>query len=910
MASDPIPGTRAPVRLELEHDDADFADPDADDGDDRSMGHEHEQHHLSQHPQQQPHAPFGAYVLLQPGQPIPFAVLEGEPARHHHHHHHAHHHNPGYDAAAAGYAAPGGAHGGGGISFMDPPSSPEPGDPGPVMMRASAAAAVADPHQQPTSIMASDHLRHAAARHRGGGARFADDVPAADASPASRRPGDVHVAFAEGTRAGDDDEDGRYADRMDLVDSFARLSTPDVAAAGSALAPAAEPHEVDQGGGAGERHARQRRPTGMAISIPGTLAAEARDLEGFRLVKKMGEGAFSKVYHAIDVATADHVAIKAVAKTSLSPNQRNAILKEVSVHARLHHPNIIKLRHHFETHKHYVFVLELAPGGELFQRIVELTYFSEDLSRHVIVQVARAIEYLHHAVGVVHRDIKPENLLFTHIPFPTRGAMVPTGRTPGEEKMDEGPFTPGLGGGGVGVVKLGDFGLSKVIGRDGTKTPCGTVGYTAPEIVTSQSYTASVDLWATGCVLYTMLCGFPPFHDEDQSILTQKVARGEWTFLAPWWDRISPEAKDLVAKLLEVRPDKRYTIDQFFTHPWVNQTSMPARPLWDPQLPTSTAAFGAPTTATVGFRDHVEVHEPAAAAASASDYDAEPPQDDSAGGGGWGNFHIPLLKTPATERGPAATGYDPFGAPVTEAEQPAAATATTPSAKTPSQRNFKHYFDLSYRAVNDMLDSAAPAEAAADAGPDAGQTWSMLGVIPRFAPAAASASSTSGSGTGAGTGSRTSRVGRALSRMVRGTVGSVAKSSGSGSSSGTGTSPPSSTATTGWPASGGTASAVPASASSLRHAMAMASPPVSPTVGTFAAASSAGSSAVSSPLSTAPSSPARGASGGGGGGGFALDLKESSLLSKRRTPKAGAGAAAGSAAAGAASGGKTARFEE
>jgi serine/threonine protein kinase len=102
--------------------------------------------------------------------------------------------------------------------------------------------------------------------------------------------------------------------------------------------------------------------------------------------------------------------------------------------------------------------------------------------------------------------------LYNSIQFDYANQRILTGRTPGEEKVDEGPFTLGTGGGGIGVVKIADFGLSKVIWRDGTKTPCGTVGYTAPEIVTSQAYTASVDVWALGCVLYTMLCGFPPFY--------------------------------------------------------------------------------------------------------------------------------------------------------------------------------------------------------------------------------------------------------------------------------------------------------------------------------------------------------------------------------------------------------------
>lgn len=178
-------------------------------------------------------------------------------------------------------------------------------------------------------------------------------------------------------------------------------------------------------------------------------------------------------------------------------------------------------------------------GGELFHQIVKLTYFSEQLSRHVILQVAHGIRYLHEERGVVHRcvflhlsvfsevcdrktdrvcfcfwfpttfcsDIKPENILFERIPVvPSR---TPVHRQYDEEKEDEGEFSLGVGGGGIGRVKIADFGLSKIVWAEDTATPCGTVGYTAPEIVKDERYSKSVDMWAMGCVLYTLLCGFP-----------------------------------------------------------------------------------------------------------------------------------------------------------------------------------------------------------------------------------------------------------------------------------------------------------------------------------------------------------------------------------------------------------------
>lgn len=168
-------------------------------------------------------------------------------------------------------------------------------------------------------------------------------------------------------------------------------------------------------------------------------------------------------------------------------------------------------------------------------------------------------------------DIKPENLLFYPVPFvPTKNPKPPA---PGDEdKADEGEFYPGVGSGGIGQIKIADFGLSKVVWDSQTMTPCGTVGYTAPEIVKDERYSKSVDMWALGCVLYTLLCGFPPFYDESIQVLTEKVARGQYTFLSPWWDEISKPAQDLVSHLLTVDPDQRYSIKEFLNHPWIRET--------------------------------------------------------------------------------------------------------------------------------------------------------------------------------------------------------------------------------------------------------------------------------------------------------------------------------------------------
>ncbi|KAJ1976108.1 MAPK-activated protein kinase Srk1, partial [Dimargaris verticillata] len=328
----------------------------------------------------------------------------------------------------------------------------------------------------------------------------------------------------------------------------------------------------------------------------------------FQLMQRMGDGAFSVVYKAYDRHLRKHVAIKVVRKFQMKATQRAGIYKEVSILRGLKHPNIVGLVDFRESQDYFYVIMDLVSGGELFNRIVELTYFSEALTRHVILQVAEAIRYLHNERGVVHRDIKPENILFEpipHIPDPT---FVSSAANRG--KRDEGIFVPSIGGGGIGCVRLADFGLSKVIWNEPTLTPCGTVGYTAPEIVNDQKYSTGVDMWALGCVLYTLLCGFPPFYDEDIQTLTQKVSCGYYTFLSPWWDHISESAKDLISHLLTVNPEERYTIDEFLAHPWC-QSPFPTEAGEDGWTVPSTTVHDAYEYSTASQKHKTAVPTPA-----------------------------------------------------------------------------------------------------------------------------------------------------------------------------------------------------------------------------------------------------------------------------------------------------------
>ncbi|KAG0682780.1 hypothetical protein C6P42_002447 [Pichia californica] len=332
-----------------------------------------------------------------------------------------------------------------------------------------------------------------------------------------------------------------------------------------------------------EHHANELKPFAQNIVRQESIDENKRQqesrksIERYKMGSVLGEGAFSVVYSAIDLLTKEKVAIKIIKKYQLDEKQRNNVLKEVNIMKLLNHPNIVRLIDFIENKDYYYIVQEIVSGGEVFNQIVKFTYFSEDLSRHVIVQVAEALLYMHEQVGIVHRDLKPENIFFKPIKIikedqKTKILKLRKSDNP-NTKLDEGKFIMNYGGGGIGLIKIGDFGLSKQISLNNSdsalKTPCGTVGYTAPEIVRDMKYSKEVDMWALGCVLYILLCGFPPFFNDSIEELTKTVAKGEFKFLSPWWNEISSGAKICVSKLLTVNPLHRYTVEQFLKDPWI-----------------------------------------------------------------------------------------------------------------------------------------------------------------------------------------------------------------------------------------------------------------------------------------------------------------------------------------------------
>ncbi|WAR25545.1 CAMKI-like protein, partial [Mya arenaria] len=92
----------------------------------------------------------------------------------------------------------------------------------------------------------------------------------------------------------------------------------------------------------------------------------------------------------------------------------------------------------------------------------------------------------------------------------------------------------------------------------------------APEVLAQQPYGKEVDCWSIGVIAYILLCGYPPFYDENDAALFQQILRAEFEFDSPYWDDISESAKEFIRNLMCKDPKKRFTCKQAIAFPWIS----------------------------------------------------------------------------------------------------------------------------------------------------------------------------------------------------------------------------------------------------------------------------------------------------------------------------------------------------
>ena len=298
---------------------------------------------------------------------------------------------------------------------------------------------------------------------------------------------------------------------------------------------------------------------------PAPASLSTITISDFDFIKRISSGAFASVFIAKKHTTGDIYAIKAIPKNCLNQkNQTKRVIAEKDILSSFSNPYIVTFYYSIIGHRNLYLVTEFVPGGDLYSLLQKVGAFDEETSKLYIYEILCALRYLREN-SIIHRDIKPDNILIAK----------------------------------DGTLKLTDFGLSRqgIVNRQANENEdvteseiVGTLDYMAPEVLLNKPHTFAVDYWSLGAMIFEFLIGIPPFHDESESLTTANILQGKILFEED--DEISPEARDLIVKLLELDPVKRLgykDIQEIFDHPWLKGVDpSTAEPPFLPDLSSET----------------------------------------------------------------------------------------------------------------------------------------------------------------------------------------------------------------------------------------------------------------------------------------------------------------------------------
>jgi len=311
------------------------------------------------------------------------------------------------------------------------------------------------------------------------------------------------------------------------------------------------------------------RPTPLG---GGKLGGNKKQRGKYTKVKPIGKGAFGDVFLVSTPNEPEQLVLKEVSLANMGAVERKSTMNEVNILKKLNHPHIIAFKESFVVDQTLCVVMEFAADGDLAGLIEKQKKtgrrFPEATVLRLLAEVVSAMGYCHHELHLLHRDLKPQNIF--------------------------------LGKGGA--VKLGDFGISKIMAasRAMAQTQCGTPLYMSPELCKGARYDRGADVWSVGCVLYEIMALAPPWMDKMNAPGVpggisglMKVITTSTLNLAPLRAHYSQELCSLLNSLLAKAASARPALNSVLASPLM-QKALPTPP---PPAPPSSASPSTPSTA-------------------------------------------------------------------------------------------------------------------------------------------------------------------------------------------------------------------------------------------------------------------------------------------------------------------------
>ena len=276
-------------------------------------------------------------------------------------------------------------------------------------------------------------------------------------------------------------------------------------------------------------------------SLPTSKIHAIKFDDNYERVRLIRKGSHAAVWECMHRVTKERFAVKIVDRSGLANKDDEAVLNEVAMMQSLAgNRYVVQILDFYEEDDFFYLVLELMSGGDVFDRVVKMSFYTERDARDLARILLKAVASIHKH-GIAHRDIKPQNILLS--------------------SEDDNS-----------LVKIADFGFAhRVHMPESLTSRVGTPTYVAPEILKNVPHDNRCDMWSVGVVVFVLLVGYPPFLEDDQTVLFEKIRNADWKFVEKDWRHISFEAKKFIQGLLVPDPKDRWSVQEALRSTWIKE---------------------------------------------------------------------------------------------------------------------------------------------------------------------------------------------------------------------------------------------------------------------------------------------------------------------------------------------------